>query len=504
MPLLLHIAAACAFPIAELPQRIRSILAQPAAANVSWGILIHSSQHGELFALNANHSLVPASNTKLLMASAALLVLGSEYRFSTRSFLSTNSMSSPPSITSTSATMPPLAACFQPSGDPSFSDAVLTTLVNATAAALEPAQRTSVTLELALSDTGAVPSSWEYDDLNYDYGALPGPTILNGNVFEVLITPGAKAGAPLVATAIDTHDANVVSLSTSRSVTLDPAATSPLSPELKYGLSELSGHLQLQLRGSMRVGDEPIHVTRAVLPPARLFAAHLVAAANTVGLGAAGGAVSEVAGRCRAAATDRARQASLGGDVDDGGPAPLASVSSAPLLALLNHTLQRSDNTYAEALLRALNRTDSSVGGGLVACRDSLLAAGVAMRGVQHVDGSGLSRHNLVPPATFVSLLHAMAPTPLRTLLPVGGRSGTLKHRFVGTAAEGRVLAKTGTMGGVSGLSGYLLHEDKGIGEVTFSLLGNDGLGYGGLLRPVQDAIVVAVANARAEKDKER
>ena len=66
-----------------------------------------------------------------------------------------------------------------------------------------------------------------------------------------------------------------------------------------------------------------------------------------------------------------------------------------------------------------------------------------------------------------------------------------------GTPAEGRVLAKTGTLGGVSALSGYLLHEDPALGEVTFSILGNNGLGAGGLLRPVQDAIVVAVANAR-------
>jgi D-alanyl-D-alanine carboxypeptidase/D-alanyl-D-alanine-endopeptidase (penicillin-binding protein 4) len=128
----------------------------------------------------------------------------------------------------------------------------------------------------------------------------------------------------------------------------------------------------------------------------------------------------------------------------------------------------------------------------------------VTLQGVQHVDGSGLSRHNLVPPATFVSLLRAMAGSALRDVLPVGGRSGTLRRRFVGTAAEGRVLAKTGTMGGVSGLSGYLLHPDPAVGEVTFSLLGNNGLGYGGLLRPTQDAIVVAVANARAHAQLRR
>ena len=158
--------------------------------------------------------------------------------------------------------------------------------------------------------------------------------------------------------------------------------------------------------------------------------------------------------------------------------------------------LQVSDNTYAEALLRELD-SNGTVRSALVACHQVLSAAGVELQGVQHVDGSGLSRHNLIPPATFVSLLRKMTRSPLRSVLPVGGRSGTLKHRFIGTAAEGRVFAKTGTEDGISGLSGYLMHQDDAVGEVTFSLLGNNGLGYGGLLRPFQDAIVTAVANAR-------
>ena len=78
-------------------------------------------------------------------------------------------------------------------------------------------------------------------------------------------------------------------------------------------------------------------------------------------------------------------------------------------------------------------------------------------------------------------------------------RSGTLRHRFVGTAAEGRVHAKTGTMTAVSALSGYLQHPNASdFGSVTFSLLANGGPGSGGRLRPFQDAMIVQTALARA------
>ena len=58
-------------------------------------------------------------------------------------------------------------------------------------------------------------------------------------------------------------------------------------------------------------------------------------------------------------------------------------------------------------------------------------------------------------------------------------------------------MAKTGTMGAVSGLSGYLKSEDEKLGTVRFSLLGNSGEGAGGQLRQYQDRIAVLLALTR-------
>ena len=91
------------------------------------------------------------------------------------------------------------------------------------------------------------------------------------------------------------------------------------------------------------------------------------------------------------------------------------------------------------------------------------------------------------------------SPSWTRSLLPVGGRSGTLRHRFLNTSCAGRVHAKTGTLTGVSALSGYLDHPDSAsFGRVVFSIVANGGAAYGGELRPFEDAIVEQTALARA------
>ncbi len=75
-------------------------------------------------------------------------------------------------------------------------------------------------------------------------------------------------------------------------------------------------------------------------------------------------------------------------------------------------------------------------------------------------DGSGLSEKNLVSPLTFVRILHFMRLHPrfpsFVAGLPQSGAVGSLKSRFVATPLAGRVRAKTGSIGQVNTLSGYI------------------------------------------------
>jgi len=95
--------------------------------------------------------------------------------------------------------------------------------------------------------------------------------------------------------------------------------------------------------------------------------------------------------------------------------------------------------------------------------------------GVRQVDGSGLTATNRVTPAQVARLLVAMRNTAAGddfvNSLPVAGREGTVADRMRGTAAAGRCHTKTGTLTGVSALSGYCFNRDGKV--MAFSILMN-------------------------------
>jgi D-alanyl-D-alanine carboxypeptidase/D-alanyl-D-alanine-endopeptidase (penicillin-binding protein 4) len=153
-----------------------------------------------------------------------------------------------------------------------------------------------------------------------------------------------------------------------------------------------------------------------------------------------------------------ARVAPRSVDASDG--SLLASVDSPPMSQLIATTNQPSDNFYAETLLKDLalryGAGRGTTTGGLRVVRAQLKAFGITptIR-----DGSGLSRADLTTPRQIVTLLRRMHDGPygeeFEASLAIPGRVGTLARRMRGTAADGDCHAKTGTLRGVSALSGY-------------------------------------------------
>lgn len=459
--------------LSDVSSRVDSILGDLTGTHVSWGVHIVSEQLGELVDRSANRTFVPASNNKLLATSAALTVLGPQHRIETTAMVSDGSL------------------CITPAGDPSLDDGALALLAAKVRHALPTAS--NLTLKLAISPWSPIPDTWEFGDLSEYYGAQPGAAILNENVVHLWATPAPTVGAPVSISFDDARDETSVIIhneavtAAAAAVTDDaggggavPATTAPM---LSYGyeVNPRSLEVVLRLTGSMALSDAPRRLTVATRSPALLLAAHLANATAAAGLTATPAQFVDVC------------------DSPRSGAVTSVSVHSAQLVELVNHTLLVSDNLYAEAFLRSMGGASASAG--LAAVRQALLST-VGMRnadGWVYTDGSGLSRHNLVAPAMLTSLLRAMAASELPSLLPVAGRTGTLAHRMVGTIAEGRVFAKTGTMSGVSSLSGYLRHPDRQrVGDVYFSLIANNSPLGSSTLRAAQDAIVVAVAEASA------
>ena len=159
---------------------------------------------------------------------------------------------------------------------------------------------------------------------------------------------------------------------------------------------------------------------------------------------------------------------------------------------------------YTETILRILgeqvgdktNPKLTSEARGIGVVKNFLTQIGAAPDSIIQHDGSGLSRHNLITPASNVQLYSYLARSPnaqaWRDSLTIGGVDGTLRNRFVGTAAANNARGKTGTIDQVSALTGYVT---TATGEqIVFSIIVN-GVNTGPIRQATMDEIVVALAN---------
>lgn len=138
-----------------------------------------------------------------------------------------------------------------------------------------------------------------------------------------------------------------------------------------------------------------------------------------------------------------------------GGPQLLAEVASPTFDSLASEINRRSLNLGAELLLQWAGGRDQ----GPALLTNHVRQVIGADDGVYLVDGSGLSYDDRVTPQAFVSYLAKFPDTPagrnFPQLLPANG-TGTLYRLNSGLPGEGVVRAKTGTLGMVSTVVGYL------------------------------------------------
>jgi D-alanyl-D-alanine carboxypeptidase/D-alanyl-D-alanine-endopeptidase (penicillin-binding protein 4) len=188
-----------------------------------------------------------------------------------------------------------------------------------------------------------------------------------------------------------------------------------------------------------------------------------------------------------------------------GGAAAVATHSSAPLGQILVPFLKLSNNNIAEILARAVGRKAKGAGtwnAGQQAVSDFLAANGIGPQTLRIRDGAGLSRVDGLPPEQIVKLLTAVQSKPWFSTwygaLPIAANpdrlvGGTLRSRMAGTPAANNVHAKTGSLTGVSALSGYVTSAD---GErLVFSIMLNGHLGAAP--KDLEDAIAVRLAEFR-------
>ncbi|MBB4933490.1 D-alanyl-D-alanine carboxypeptidase/D-alanyl-D-alanine-endopeptidase (penicillin-binding protein 4) [Lipingzhangella halophila] len=456
----------------DLRSDLDALLDDPALDGATSGVVVRSLDRGDvLYEHAADTALIPASNMKLLTSVAALDVLGPDHTFDT-----TVSAAEEPSGGVVEGDL-----YLTGTGDPSLTSDAFDDL----AAEVAGSGVTEVTGDLLADDTWfdtqRLHPDWEADDEPYYYAAqISALTVaanddLDTGVVNVTASPGGASGDP-VEVRLDPAAGNLDL--TNEASTGTPGSAAALDVHREPGTNQFTA------TGSLPAGGTDFSTLRTVHEPTD-HAVHVFA-----------GALEDHGVKVR-------------GGVDRGtGPeapedaAELASAESAELSELLVPFMKLSNNGHAEILVKAMGRESAGEGSwqaGTAETAAALDRLGAELGEHELSDGSGLARSNQLTANGVAGVLRAALDEPWAAdwedSLPVAGaenrmQGGTLSERMRGTPAEANVRAKTGSLSGVSALSGYV--TGNGGEELAFAVLNN---GFEGAApRDVQDAIAVRLA----------
>ena len=178
----------------------------------------------------------------------------------------------------------------------------------------------------------------------------------------------------------------------------------------------------------------------------------------------------------------------------------IAVHESVPMSEIINTINKKSQNFYAEQVQKTLGVELKGKGdwkSGISVEKSWFSKIGINTKGIFIVDGSGLSRHNMVTPFQVATVLRTMKYHSnwevFFNSLPIGGVDGTLEKRLKGSNAVGHVFAKTGYIGHVRSLSGYV--NAKYGKEYIFSIMLNHYPTPTSVVNEMQDAIVTLLYN---------
>ncbi len=432
-------------PITDLNLRIESILEDSTLYQSRTGLKVVFLQTGDVLYEKNSHLLFhPASNEKLLTTAAALKKLGPDFAF--RTTLSCDTASFMDSTLAGNLYLKGFA-------DPSLATEDLWWMVRK----LKELGLKRITSDLICDesylDDVYFGSGWMWDDVSSKYWPPIGALTVNRNCVNVTVAPGVNVGDSLRVRLDPPTDYMKIE---NHGVTVAPTDTTMLEAfevERKWRERENIVKIEGGLAPGTAKEDFIIEVVEPALYTGTLFTELL----SQEGIRFSG-TVSK--GVLPDTTTD------------------LVAHRSAPLTNLVAHTNKESDNLYAELLLKTLGAEIKGEPGtgdkGISVIYEFLHEIGLDSTTFEVADGSGVSRYNVISPNHIIELLKAMheafqVQAEFKASLPIAGVDGTLENRMQGTAAEGILRAKTGTLRGVSSLSGYTTTADDEL--LAFSIM---------------------------------
>lgn len=397
----------------------------------SASVYAHDLRTGDrLVAYDAGVPKLPASNAKLATAARGFAELGPDFRFTTELYAEGNQDGDHlhGDLVIVSRGAPDLSRTDLMSLADSVADAGISTVVG------------GIVVDASAFDAQTLGPGWTWDDQQFEYGAKSTPLALNRNTVDITVS---HANDSIEADA--TPASNIVR--TEVDVSLD-AEREPSLEVYKKRASEVirvEGHLP---PGETEVASSP--VDDPMLHAGQVFARSLEAKGI------------DVDGFTR-----------IDGDPTTTDDPPIGTVESAPLSALVDEMLTRSDNFYAEQIARRI-ALELSGTGTWDGWEDHVMTfiEGLGGGAARLRDGSGLSRYNLVSASTVASIIEWSLQQPwgdrFYESLPETGVEGTVADRLDDLPVG--IRAKTGTLTGARALSG-IIESEAGHPAIVFSCL---------------------------------
>ncbi|MBZ0113942.1 MAG: D-alanyl-D-alanine carboxypeptidase/D-alanyl-D-alanine-endopeptidase [Thermoanaerobaculia bacterium] len=456
-------------PTAALRTRINSEVGKAKQHVPGLGVeVVELGTGSSVYAYHADRSLIPASNQKLFTTAAALDYLGPSYQFETPLLVSGE--------TDDQGNLHGDLAV-RGGGDPNFSgrldngDSYAAFRRWAQALRRHGIRRILGDLHLAdgLFDRQFVHPDWPPEQLMWWYEAPVAALSFSDNCQLLRAWGGATAGQPGIAELVPRIDG--LTLSTS-------LTTTSQNRSHRWKVHRSAGSEVVLVSGALLRGQPPEEAWVTVEDPVAYFAAALRDALLQEGIFVVG-----------ATQVDRTLPVA---------PWRLIAAERRGLPITLAVTNKRSQNFYAESIFKLLGAVSCGRGSwtdGKLAIDDILEhRLGIDPTVTRVVDGSGMSRNNRTTAQQITRLLTGMfrhhSGLEFVTSLPFGGEvGGSLKDRMDEPPYRGNVFAKTGSLNGVSSLSGYAKGKSGRI--YAFSILCNNGPVWRG--RNAQDSIVKAI-----------
>jgi D-alanyl-D-alanine carboxypeptidase/D-alanyl-D-alanine-endopeptidase (penicillin-binding protein 4) len=408
------------------------------------GVSIMEANNGkEIYSLNANKSLNPASSLKVITSFAAYDKLGKDFRFETEVF-HTGKLLSDGTLEGD--------ILIKASGDPTFgskriygenaNEKVFEQISKAIKTAGITCIDGDLVLDISIFDDYPTGENWPSNDLGNYYAAGAWPLNFNENEYDLYFNTQAKIGeVPTIVSA----NPKIPGLRYYNRLTIDKSSSGDQAyihnGPYVYNKTILGtlpqGHTQYKIRGA--IPDPPRYFVKAL---------YNYLAINNIGL------------NNHRLSKNSIKKATI-----------LTTFSSEQLSKIVKLTNEESINLYADALLFTMKSIGKENN-----IKDILTNYGVDIHGINLYDGCGLSPQTTISVkaiTTFISKwIQKYSFDEAGSLLAEGGKEGTVKSMFNNHKIKGHIWIKSGSMQGVLSYSG-MMKSLKGK-EIVFSFILNN------------------------------